>query len=82
MKTADALRLYEGNCAALGKAIGYTRQPVRLWGELVPLVAAEKLHRLHPCLPHDREAYVKLSEAGQKQRSRNQLKRWRDAAKE
>ena len=82
MKTADALRLYEGNCAALAKAIGYTRQAVRLWGELVPLPEAEKLHRLHPRLPHDRAAYVALSEAGQKLRSRNQLKRWRDLAKD
>ena len=79
MKTADALRLYEGNCAALGKAIGYTRQAVRLWGELVPLVAAEKLHRLHPRLPHDIKAYVSLSEEGQKLRSRNQLRRWKAA---
>jgi hypothetical protein len=78
MKTVDALALYDDNCSTLAKAIGYSRQAVRLWGEYVPQPAAAILAEKHPGkLVYDAALYLKLAKEGRQQRSRSHLKRWK-----
>jgi hypothetical protein len=43
MRKADALAYYQGNAAALGRAVGVTRMTVHNWPEVIPLEPARAL---------------------------------------
>lgn len=43
MRKTDVLAYYEGNGAAVARAIGYTRSAVQQWPEIVPEAAAYRL---------------------------------------
>lgn len=43
MRKTDVLAYYEGNGAAVARAIGYTRSAVQQWPEIIPEAAAYRL---------------------------------------
>jgi hypothetical protein len=43
MRKIDVLAYYDGNGAAVARAIGYTRSAVQQWPEIVPEAAAYRL---------------------------------------
>lgn len=45
MRKTDVLSYYEGNGAAVARAIGYTRSAVQQWPEIIPEAAAYRLER-------------------------------------
>jgi len=60
MLTADVLKLYEGNRAAVARDLGINRQAVHNWGRLVPPLSAARLERIHPdALTFDPAVYGK-----------------------
>ncbi len=46
MYTRDALKHFDGNRAAIARALGITRGAVSLWGEIVPEGSAYKLESI------------------------------------
>jgi DNA-binding transcriptional regulator Cro len=45
MRKTDVLLYYQGNGAAVARAIGYTRSAVQQWPEIIPEAAAYRLER-------------------------------------
>lgn len=43
MRKSDVLSYYDGNGAAVARAIGYTRSAVQQWPEIIPEAAAYRL---------------------------------------
>jgi transcriptional repressor of cell division inhibition gene dicB len=43
MRKTDVMAYYDGNGAAVARAIGYTRSAVQQWPEIIPEAAAYRL---------------------------------------
>jgi len=45
MRKTDVLSYFDGNGAAVARAIGYTRSAVQQWPEIIPEAAAYRVER-------------------------------------